>query len=98
MTPVKWQALSAYFEQKRGEGMSYHTIQAWMAQGMPHHRPSPHRLSPGQSLSHTSKAEDWGVNASTRLFVSLGIVYLCVPGLFRIPQTTSLLIVRKNIC
>ena len=41
---VKWQVLSAFFKQKRGEGMSYHTIQAWMALGMPHFRPSPHRL------------------------------------------------------
>jgi hypothetical protein len=41
---VKWQALSAFFEQKREEGVSFHTIQAWMALGMPHLRPSPHRL------------------------------------------------------
>lgn len=41
---IKWQDLSAYFKQKRGEGMSYHTIQAWMALGMPHQRPSSHRL------------------------------------------------------
>lgn len=44
MTHIKWQALSAYFQAKRGEGMSYHTIQAWMALGMPHSRPSQHRL------------------------------------------------------
>ena len=45
MTPmVKWQGLSDFFKAKRGEGMSYHTIQAWMALGMPHQRPSTHRL------------------------------------------------------
>lgn len=44
MNQVKWQALSAFFKEKRKKGVSYHTIQAWMAWGMPHHRPGPHGL------------------------------------------------------
>lgn len=43
MNHIKWQALSQFFRERRGEGMSYHTIQAWQAKGMPYSQPSPHR-------------------------------------------------------
>ena len=33
---IKWQALAQAFRERRGEGMSYHTIQAWQAMGMPY--------------------------------------------------------------
>ncbi len=33
---IKWQALAQAFRERRGEGMSYHTIQAWQAKGMPY--------------------------------------------------------------
>ena len=33
---VKWQELVAFFKTKRKVGMSYHTIQAWQALGMPY--------------------------------------------------------------
>ncbi len=36
MTLIKWQALAQAFRERRGEGMSYHTIQAWQALGMPY--------------------------------------------------------------
>lgn len=43
MTLIKWQALSDTFRQRRGEGVSFRTIQAWQAMGMPYVHPSPHR-------------------------------------------------------
>ena len=36
MNLINWQALSAQFKTFRGRGVSYHTIQAWQALGMPY--------------------------------------------------------------
>lgn len=36
MTLLKWQALSDHFAERRGVGMSFHTLQAWQAMGMPY--------------------------------------------------------------
>lgn len=36
MTLTKWKQLSAHFAAKRGVGVSFHTIQAWQAMGMPY--------------------------------------------------------------
>jgi len=33
---IKWKSLSEQFRILRGRGVSYHTIQAWQAQGMPY--------------------------------------------------------------
>jgi len=35
---IDWRGLSEHFKAFRGEGIGYHTLQAWQTMGMPHIR------------------------------------------------------------
>lgn len=41
---VRWRGLSDFFKKKRKRGLSYHTIQGFIARGMPHVHEGHNRL------------------------------------------------------